>query len=218
MYLIKCIRHVVYKLELRINTYLKNWIKEDTYISKDTYINEKASLVAPFMLESAFVDSYTYIARNSIITRTTIGKFCSIGPNFFSGWGIHPINGISTSPMFYSTKKQNGYSLSNIDKVEESKPIIIGNDVFIGANVIILDGITIGDGAVIGAGTVVTKNVPPYAVVVGSPMKIIKYRFSNDTINKLLDIKWWNFSSEKLKDVEANFFNIESFIKSNSKN
>lgn len=61
---------------------------------------------------------------------TEIGKFCSIGPNFFCGWGVHPMDGISTSPMFYSTLKQNGMTLSLVDKVEERKNIRIGNDVF----------------------------------------------------------------------------------------
>ena len=77
------------------------------------------------------------------------------------GWGIHPTQGISTSPMFYSSKKQNGITLSLIDKVEETKTIKIGNDVFIGANVTILDGISIGNGAIIGAGAVVSKDIPP---------------------------------------------------------
>jgi len=150
---------------------------------------------------------------NSWISQSEIGKFCSIGPNFLCGWGIHPTKGISTSPMFYSTMKQNGTTLSKVDKIEERKPIIIGNDVFIGANVTVLDGITIGDGAVIGAGAVVSKDIPPYAIAVGSPIKIIKYRFDNGQIAALLRIKWWEFDDDKLKDVEKMFFEVNDFIK-----
>jgi acetyltransferase-like isoleucine patch superfamily enzyme len=159
------------------------------------------------------IGDYTYISRNAWLSHTNIGKFCSIGPNLFCGWGIHPINGISTSPMFYSPNKQNGVSLSTVAKIQEQKPIHIGNDVFIGANVTILDGITIGDGAVIGAGAVVSKNIPPYAIAIGCPIKIDKYRFSDEQIQSLLECQWWNLSYEKLSMIENLFWDIDTFIK-----
>ncbi len=159
------------------------------------------------------VGNYTYIARNSNIYNTTIGKFCSIGANFISGNGIHTIKGISTAPMFYSSIKRNGITMCENNKIEEFLPVTIGNDVFIGDNVIVLSGINIGHGAVIGAGTVVTKDIPPYAVAVGTPAKVIKFRFNPNQIESLLSIKWWDFPEQKLKNVERNFFNIDSFIK-----
>lgn len=128
------------------------------------------------------------------------------------GWGIHPLNGISTSPMFYSTRKQNGVSLSAKDKIEERKQIHIGNDVFIGANVTVLDGITIGDGAVIGAGAVVSKDIPPYAVAVGCPIRIVRYRLEETQIGELKKIEWWNYDDERLKEVEQFFFDVDKFI------
>lgn len=164
-------------------------------------------------LNNVQIGDYTYVSQNSQVSHTSIGKFCSIGPNFFCGWGIHPIDGLSTAPMFYSTKKQNGFTFSVTDKIEERKRINIGNDVFIGANVTVLDGVTIGHGAVIGAGAVVSKDIPPYAIAVGCPIKVIKYRFSQDQIEALLKIKWWNFPNEELIEVEKMFFDIESFIK-----
>lgn len=172
---------------------------------------------APYSITDTEIGDYTYIASNSHISMTTIGKFCSIGPNLVCGWGIHPTNGISTSPMFYSTRKQNGMTLSDSDKVEERKPIKIGNDVFIGANVTILDGVTIGDGAVIGAGAVVSKNIPPYAIATGCPIEIKRYRFPHEQINALQKIKWWDYDEEMLKDVEKYFFEVEKFINSTSK-
>jgi acetyltransferase-like isoleucine patch superfamily enzyme len=165
-----------------------------------------------YNIENSKIGDYTYIAPNSHIFLSEIGKFCSIGPNFLCGWGLHPTNGLSTSPMFYSTMKQNGITLSQTNKVIEQKPIKIGNDVFIGANVTVLDGITIGDGAVIGAGAVVSKNIPPYAIAVGCPIQIIKQRFEQKQIDELLRIQWWNFSDDKLKDVEMLFFDIDDFI------
>jgi acetyltransferase-like isoleucine patch superfamily enzyme len=169
-------------------------------------------LYLPYNISDSKIGNYTYIANNCQISLTTIGKFCSIGPNLLCGWGIHPTKGISTSPMFYSTIKQNGISISKTNKIEERRPIQIGNDVFIGANVTILDGITIGDGAVIGAGAVVSKDIPPYAIAVGVPITIKSYRFDNDTIEKLLKIQWWNFEGDNLMDVEKYFDDIESFI------
>lgn len=79
------------------------------------------------------------------------------------------------------------------------KPIEIGNDVWIGANVTILRGVHIGDGAVIGANTLVNKDIPPYAIVVGCPARVIKYRFEETVIQKLLNLKWWNWTDEKIQ-------------------
>lgn len=180
--------------------------------SSTSDIDKLVKLNSPYKIYDSKIGAGTYIAPNSIISLTQIGKFCSIGPNFLSGWGIHPTDGLSTSPMFYSTLKQNGRSLSVNDKIEERKKIIIGNDVFIGANVTVLDGYSIGDGAIIGAGAVVSKDIPPYAIALGCPIKIIRYRFSEEKINKLLQIKWWDFDSERLQDVEKYFFNIDSFL------
>ena len=115
--------------------------------------------------------------------------------------------------MFYSTRRQNGITLTDKDKMIERKEIAIGNDVFIGANVTILDGITIGDGAIIGAGAVVSKDIPAYAIAVGCPIKIKKYRFNDDQIAALKRIQWWNFEAEQLQDVERMFWNIDEFIK-----
>lgn len=189
---------------------------DTTYYNINTLNNCKTGkyvkLYSPYHISNSEIGDYTYIAQNSHISISKIGKFCSIGPNLLCGWGIHPTNGISTSPMFYSTMKQNGMTLSAENKIEERKGITIGNDVFIGANVTILDGVTIEDGAVIGAGAVVSKDIPPYAVAVGCPIRVIRYRFDEKTRDKLLDIKWWNFSDEKLQQIEQNEFDVEKFI------
>jgi virginiamycin A acetyltransferase len=180
--------------------------------SVHSYISVKAAVYPPYVVADSTIADYSYISGGAKISQVSIGKFCSIGPNLLAGHGIHPINGISTSPMFYSTQKQNGFTLSATDKVAERKPISIGNDVFIGANVTILDGISIGDGAVIGAGAVVSKNIPPYAIAVGAPIQIIRYRFDEPTIEQLLRVKWWEFSEDKLGLVESHFFEVETFL------
>jgi virginiamycin A acetyltransferase len=185
------------------------------FIENNLYNNTigvNVKIYPPAHINNCVIDNYTYIAHNSLISDTEIGKFCSIGPNFLCGRGIHPTKGISTSPMFYSTMKQNGMTLVSENKIEERKPISIGNDVFIGANVTILDGVSIGNGAIIGAGAVVSKDIPPYAIAVGTPIKIVKYRFEKDQIEHLLEINWWNLEIDKLKDIERLFFDVEKFI------
>ncbi len=188
---------------------LGNW-----YIGNqiNSWISEKANINSPYNIFDSSIDDYTYIAESSKLSKVRIGKFCSIGPFLFAGWGIHPIDGISTSPTFYSTLKQNGMTLSNADKIEERKEIIIGNDVFIGSRVTILDGVEIGDGAVIGAGTIVSKNIPPYAIVYGSPLQVARYRFDDTTIERLKKSQWWNFDIKKLKLVEEYFYDVNRFL------
>ncbi|EKO3576514.1 CatB-related O-acetyltransferase [Vibrio metschnikovii] len=90
------------------------------------------------------------------------------------------------------------HQISTYDRYSES--VIIGNDVWIAAGAVITRGIKIGDGAVIGANAVVTKDVPPYAIVAGIPAKVIKYRFTPEIIQRLLDIQWWNWEEIKIKE------------------
>ena len=179
----------------------------------DTELGNCTRVVAPFFLHRVQLGDYSYVSKNSSVSNCVIGKFCSIGPNFCCGLGLHPTNGISTAPMFYSTAKQNGMTLCKENKVEETKLTIIGNDVFIGANVTVLDGVKIGNGVVIGAGAVVVDDIPPYAIAVGVPAKVVKYRFDESTIAALIEKKWWNGSEEELKKVESFFWDVDSYIK-----
>jgi acetyltransferase-like isoleucine patch superfamily enzyme len=188
------------------------WDKMYTSYFFDGVISDNVKMYEPYRIYETKIGKYTYIQKNSQISKTIIGKFCSIGPNFLCGFGIHPTDGLSTSPMFYSKCKQNGISISEEDKIEERKDIIIGNDVFIGANVTVLDGVKIGNGAILGAGAIITKDVPPYAIVVGNPQKILRFRFTDDIIVALEKIKWWDFSENELVQVEKHFFKIEDFI------
>lgn len=174
---------------------------------------EYIRIAQPSQLRKVSIGNYTYIGQNAYIYGTEIGRFCSIGPNFICGVGMHPIGGISTSPMFYSAEnRSNGTTLCSKTKFEERSSVTIGNDVFIGANVVVLNGVKIGNGAVVGAGSVVTKDVPDYAVVGGVPAKFIKFRFSKAQVESLNKIQWWNFKDEILIDVEKYFYDIEGFI------
>jgi len=126
-----------------------------------------------------------------------IGKFCSIawGLNLFLG-GIHRHRWVSTYGFGYAhpDKFTNFPQVAKTNKGATRGDIVIGNDVFIGAEVTIMSGVKIGDGAVISAKSVVSKNVEPYSIVGGNPATTWFYRFNEDTVNKLLEIKWWDWS------------------------
>jgi serine acetyltransferase len=92
--------------------------------------------------------------------------------------------------------------------------ITVENDVWIGANSTIMSGIKIGNGAIVAAGSTVTKDVPSYAIVAGNPAKVVKYRFTEEQIEKLLSIAWWDWDEQKIKDNAIDMWsdNIDGFI------
>lgn len=126
---------------------------------------------------------------------TKIGRYCSFGNGVYILGQNHPILSKSTHPYFFNP------SFEYVEKqLNRTNILTVGNDVWIGTNVTIVPSVSkIGDGAVIGAGSVLTKDVPDFAVVVGNPARIIKYRFSDKTIKKLQKEKWWNKSIEELQ-------------------
>jgi len=138
------------------------------------------------------INDYVYVAKGAKISRATIGKFCSIGPDVKVGLGIHPTDYFTTFPAFYSTQKQCQVSFTDKDHYKELSETLIGNDVWIGENATILSDISIGDGAIVAAGAVVTKDVEPYTIVGGVPAKLIKYRFDENKRKELLSLKWWD--------------------------
>lgn len=164
----------------------------------------------------------SYVSESSFIKNTKIGKFTCIAPSVMTVAGNHPLNFVSVHPAFYSLHQIPSYV--NETKFEEYKyidqkkkiSIVIGNDVWIGTRATILEGVNIGDGAVVGAGAVVTKDVPPYAIVGGVPAKIIKYRFNDETINKLLELQWWNKGENWIKQHASEFEDVNSFIERNT--
>lgn len=133
--------------------------------------------------------------------KLTIGKFCSIasGSRFLFNSANHSLKSLATYtfPIFF---EEWGLDKKNVATAWDNKgDIVIGNDVWIGFEAVIMAGVTIGDGAIIGARAVVTKDVPPYSIVGGVPAKIIRKRFSDDVIEKLLKLKWWDWPDERIK-------------------
>lgn len=149
-------------------------------------------------------------------TKLKIGKFCSIAADvLFLLGGEHRKDFISTYPFNALME-----SFNHIEGHPASKgDIIVGNDVWIAHGAKILSGVTIGDGAIIAANSLVTKDIPPYAIAMGSPAKVVKYRFDEDTIEKLLKIRWWDFDDEEIIKIIPllQSDNMEEFLKQYSK-
>ena len=157
------------------------------------------------------MDRYSFCGYDCEIINSEIGSFCSIANGVVIGGSMHPMEWVSTSPVFYDEKDSIKTKFHPSAK-DAHKKTIIGHDVWIGQNVLIKQGIRIGNGAVIGMGSVVTKDVPPYSVVAGNPAKMIKMRFSDEIINKLQTVKWWCFSEDEIKNYSKYFSDPVKFL------
>jgi acetyltransferase-like isoleucine patch superfamily enzyme len=159
---------------------LKSIIGHDITILKGTYICENST-----------IDSYSYIGFNSLISKTVIGRYNSIASNVNIGHGEHPLDLISTNAVFMEST----YSLFT------QQDCVIEHDVWIGVGAIIKRGVRLGIGCVVGANSFVNKDVPPYAIVVGSPARIVKFRFAEEKISRILDSKWWEHDLKEAASI-----------------
>ena len=170
------------------------------------------------------IGAFTYVNDNCYIRAVkSIGRFCAIGPNLIMGMPEHSSHSVSPHIVFPHLDagwmdsftdygKDNDVAISQIRNKQNEEligrgMITIGNDVWIGGNVTILKGCQIGDGAIIAAGAVVTRDVPPYAVVGGVPAKVLKYRISDEYIERLLRLKWWEYGAEIMKGCDVTDIN-----------
>lgn len=212
------------------------WIREIGYTCEDCfYMNENEWCnKEDIVYRGCRIGRYTYGYEELLYyypMAVSIGRYCSINPTARI-WNNHSMDCVTTHPFLdfpyfyeweaYESREEYackyGTHLHNADfqnsPLRDNGAVTIGNDVWIGANVILLPGVTIGDGAVIAAGAVVTKDVEPYAVVGGVPARLIKYRFSEEKIRLLEEIKWWEWPKEEIERNIELFYQPEKFFQS----
>ena len=183
--------------------YPRPFDKEIVYL-KEVVTNPNI-IVGDYTIYNDYVNDPRQFEKNNVLyhypinhDKLIIGKFCSIacGAKFMFTSGNHALGALSTYcfPIYFDEWNQDP---KDITKAWDNKgDIVIGNDVWIGYEAVIMPGVTIGDGAIIGTRAVVSKDVAPYTIVGGVPAKPIRKRFSDETINKLQELQWWNWPKE----------------------
>ena len=203
-------------------TYLRTGDTQTIYLK--SIITRPTIEIGDFTIYNDFVNDPRDFEKNNVLyhypinhDRLIIGKFCSIacGAKFIFNCANHTLKSLSTYtfPLFF---EEWDLPKSEVSTAWDNKgDIIIGNDVWIGYDAVIMAGVHIGDGAIIGTRAVVTKDVEPYSIVGGVPAKEIRKRFAPDVVAKLLELKWWNWPSEKIKNNIAAIQsgNIEELLK-----
>lgn len=171
------------------------------FLHDDLSFEPPCTVSATISLAQSFrIGAFTHL-NGGYVKDVTIGRYCSFARDVQIGHGGHPTNWLSVSPLQYGANYRGWPAFAakvtgGPDRVATrdfawAAHTVIGNDVWLGNHVVVVDGVTIGDGAVVGAGSVVTRDVPPYAVVAGAPARILRYRFPESVIERLLAVAWW---------------------------
>lgn len=168
--------------------HIKHFLHIPIYFLNHSKIDSSNKIAENVSLKYCNIGKYNYIARRNSLFNVEVGSYCCFGPDVHIGGMQHSYWWYSMSPL-----------LSDECKLPEKT--IIGNDVWIAVGCIIKQGVKIGDGAVVGANSFVNKDVPPFAIVAGSPAKIIKYRFEKDIQESILTARYWNENPIKAKQI-----------------
>jgi phosphonate metabolism protein (transferase hexapeptide repeat family) len=182
-------------------------------IIKDVYFGEYVEVGINNNIQESSIDDFSYTSEYCQIIYSEIKKFVNIASFVRLNPGQHPMKRVTQHHMLYR-REMFGFGSDDDSFFDwrREKKVVVGNDVWIGHNVTVMGGVTIGNGAVIGSGAIVTKDIPPFAIAVGNPAKVIKYRFDEKIIEKLEEIKWWDWDYEKIKSSIDEFNDIETFI------
>ena len=165
---------------------------------RDSQLDPTVAIWDNCIISNSTIGRYTYVSDHSRISHTRIGSFCSIGTLCQIGGASHPMEFVSTSPLFYKGRNAFGRHIANNEFIEYENTKI-GNDVWIGYEAVIMPGVRIGDGAIVGTRAVVTKDIPPYTIVGGVPAKPIRKRFDDATVEKLKAMCWWDWDEDRIK-------------------
>ncbi len=183
---------------------------------KSVKLGRYAEIGERVILRDVTVGDFSYFERNGEGIYAQIGKFCSIAANVRINALEHPMERLTTHKISYRPNEYFRYLGVDADfrSRRQQNKVIIGNDVWIGHGAVITPGVNIGHGAVIGANAVVTKDVAPYSIVGGVPAQIIRKRFDDAIIERLLALCWWDWPVEKLYEVipDIQALSIDAFL------
>ncbi len=178
---------------------------------KNSQIDKTSVIESGSHLVNVNMDRYSYCGYDCTFINVDIGSFCSISDNVIIGGATHPIEWVSTSPIFRKRKDSIKRKFAFLE-YEVSQKTTIGHDVWIGTNVLVKQGVKIGNGAIVGMGSVVTKDVDPYTIVAGNPAKEIRKRFPDEIIQVLQKSQWWTYSESSLLEIGSKFDDINAFV------
>ena len=180
-------------------------------VIQDAVIDKKAAIGSGTKFYRSKIGKYSYIGRNCFITDAEIGAFTSIAGDCYIGGTPHPLQWVSTSPVFHKWENvfKKNFSRHEFEIFIKTK---IGNDVWIGDNAMIRAGVTIADGAVVGMGSVVTKDIGPYEIWAGNPARLIRKRFEDETIEAICATQWWEMPDEKIEVLAQYMTEPEQFL------
>jgi acetyltransferase-like isoleucine patch superfamily enzyme len=195
-------------IKLLWNKFLK---KSRGVAIQNSTVDRNAAIGSGSQVLNSSVDRFSYCGYDCKLINCKIGAFCSIADEVVIGGANHPIDRVSTSPVFYRDKSIIRKKFATFERPEDPE-IEIGNDVWIGYRAMIVPGVKVGDGAVIGMGSVVTKDVGSYEIWAGNPARKIRDRFSEEEKSCLLDIKWWNWDNEKIRQENTLFISPQALI------
>ena len=197
------------KLKLLIAKGLKHLLQPPAL--RDCSIDPTARVCPKSELSSVRMGRYSYIGNDCFAVNTRIGAFCSIADRCCIGGAQHPVERVSTSPVFHSGRNVLGRRFAEHPAIQTPETVI-GSDVWIGMGCLIKAGVRIGDGAVIGMGSVVTHDVPAYEIWSGVPARKLRNRFAPEIARRLERSAWWEFEEQKLTELGGCFDDPQTFL------
>jgi len=186
-------------VDIRYSNVGKMSIIGDSSILFKSDVKDHVAISRRNLIHNSTISEFTYTGMNAVIKHASIGRFNSISWNVSIGGKNHEMNNVTTHSRWWFNKLYSDTSIKATE-YEESATCEIGSDVWIASNAIILRDVTVGNGAVIGAGALVNKDIEPYTVVAGVPAKPIRNRFDEKTIDTLMEVAWWDWPIEVIKN------------------